>query len=253
MPSSPSRTLLILGGTREARELARRVTLEMGRRVRVVTSLAGRRGTQPALSGEVRVGGFGGIPGMIQYLTDNAVDLVVDATHPFSAVISDHAAHACRAAGIERLQFIRPAWRLSPKAEWLEVGSAAEAAAALAKFSRRAFLTIGVKELPAFANLAGVWLLVRLMDAPEGPLPLQRYDVVVGRPPFAQADERALMERHGIDALVSKASGGAETAAKIAAAEEAGVKIVLIRRPPPEPGQTAASVDACVAWIKERI
>ena len=253
MPSSRSKTLLILGGTREARELARRVTLEIGRRVRVVTSLAGRREATADYAGEVRVGGFGGIPGMLQYLVDNRVDLVVDATHPFSAVISDHAGNACLAAGVERLQLLRPAWRLPPKAEWLDVESAAEAAEVLPKFSRRAFLTIGVKELGQFSKLSGVWLLVRLMDAPQGALPLKDYQVVIGRPPFALADELKLLERHRIDTLVSKDSGSPATEAKIAAAVEAGVKIVLIRRPPPEPGPVAETVEDCMAWLRNRL
>ena len=83
--------LLILGGTAEARELARRVAITIPKKVRVTTSLAGRRAKAPALPGDVRIGGFGGIDGLVDYINENAVDLVIDATHPFSAIISDHA------------------------------------------------------------------------------------------------------------------------------------------------------------------
>jgi precorrin-6A/cobalt-precorrin-6A reductase len=253
MPSSPSKTLLILGGTREARELARRATLEVGRRVRVITSLAGRREQPPTLAGEVRIGGFGGVPGMIQYLAGNAIDMVVDATHPFSATISDHAATACLTAGVPRIQLRRPAWRLPPKAEWLEADDAADAAGLLGRFARRVFLTTGVKDLAQFSGVAGVWFLVRLMDAPKASLPLRSYETVIGRPPYSLEDERELLRVHEIDTMVAKASGGDATAAKITAAAEAGVKIVLIRRPPPEPGPLADSVDACLAWVRERL
>jgi precorrin-6A/cobalt-precorrin-6A reductase len=253
MPPSRTKTLLILGGTREARELARRVTLERGRRVRVVTSLAGRREAPAEYAGEVRVGGFGGIPGMLQYLVDNHVDVVVDATHPFSAVISDHAASASLAAGIERLQLLRPMWPMPPRAQWLDVANAAEAAEVLPRFSRRAFLTVGAKELGAFSSLPTVWLVVRLMDRPKDALPLKNYEVVVSRPPFVLEDEKRLLKEHAIDTLVSKASGGGATEAKIVAAVEAGAKIVLIRRPPPEPGPVAETVEDCVAWLRNRL
>ncbi len=249
----PSKTVLILGGTQEARELARRLTLEMGRRLRVVTSLAGKRDAKPGLAGEVRVGGFGGIPGLAKYLADTGIDLVVDATHPFSAVISDHAAVACTGAGVPRLQLRRPAWRMPGKADWIEVDSLAEAAEILAKFARRVLLTTGARGLEAFAKLPGIWFLVRLIDAPKGPLPLARYEVITGMPPYSLEEERALIKRHDIDTLVAKRSGGQATAAKITAAAEAKVKIVLIRRPPPEPGPQAETVDECVAWVKSHL
>ncbi|HEX9568374.1 MAG TPA: cobalt-precorrin-6A reductase [Rhodospirillales bacterium] len=246
----PSKTVLILGGTHEARELARRLTLEMGKRLRVITSLAGRRESKPGLAGEVRVGGFGGIAGLSQYLADTGVDLVVDATHPFSATISDHAGVACTGAGVPRLQLRRPAWRMPKKADWIEVASLAEAADILPKFARRVLLTTGARGIEAFAKLPGIWFLVRLIDAPKGPLPLARYEVVTGMPPYGLEDERALLKRHDIDTLVAKRSGGQATAAKITVAIEAKVKIVLIRRPPPEPGPQAETVDECLAWVK---
>jgi precorrin-6A/cobalt-precorrin-6A reductase len=252
----PDKHLLILGGTGEARELARRVALMIGRRVRVTTSLAGRRGTPPKLAGEVRTGGFGGIQGMMEYLADNAVDLVVDATHPFSPTISDHAAVACgnpHDGGIPRLQLVRPAWRIPPSAQWVEVGDFAAAAECLPQFAKRVFLTTGVRGLEAFSELEDIWFLVRLIDDPATPPPLADYRVITGRPPYSLEDERAILAEHSIDALVAKHAGGKATEAKIFAAAEAGVKIVLIRRPPPEPGPTAETVDEAFAWIEARV
>ncbi len=249
----PDKTVLILGGTLEARELARRLVLELGRRLRVVTSLAGRRESRPGIPGEVRVGGFGGVAGLAAYLAAEKVDLVIDATHPFSAVISDHAGAACQAAGVPRLQVRRPPWRMPKKADWVEVASLAEAAEILPKFARRVWVTTGARGLEAFSGLAGLWFLVRLIDAPKGTLPLAQYEVITGMPPFSLEDERALIARHNIDTLVAKRSGGQATAAKITAAAEANVKIVLIARPPPQPGPTAESVDDGIAWIKSRI
>ena len=111
MSAMPVKHLLILGGTTEARELARRASLMMGKKVRVTSSLAGRRNTTPSLAGDVRIGGFGGIEGMMTYITEHSVDLVIDATHPFADQISDHANVACAGVTVPRLQVLRPGWR----------------------------------------------------------------------------------------------------------------------------------------------
>ena len=252
----PNKHLLILGGTFEARELARRVQLMIGKRVRVTTSLAGRRETAPTLAGDVRSGGFGGIQGMMEYCKQNDVDLVVDATHPFSPTISDHAAAACgnlHDGGIPRLQLVRAAWRFPPSAQWIEVDNFAACASYLPEFAKRVFLTTGVRGLDAFSGLDDLWFLVRLIAVPETPPPLAQHQIITGRPPYTLEEERAILAEHRIDALVAKNAGGAATEAKIFAAAEAGVKIVLIRRPPPEPGPTAETVDEAFAWIERQV
>ena len=245
--------LLILGGTAEARELARRVAITIGKKVRVTTSLAGRRAKAPALPGEVRIGGFGGIKGLSEYLSQNAVDFIIDATHPFSAVISDHANAAATATDVPRLQLLRPPWQLPPAAEWIEVDDLADAARDLPRFARRVFLTTGVRGLEAFSGLDELWFLVRLMDPPGEPPPLAQHEVITGKPPYTLEDELAILTDHNIDTLVTKHSGGDGTVAKILAAAEAGVKIVLIRRPPPEPGPVAETVDDAFAWIESQV
>ncbi len=249
----PVKHLLILGGTTEARELARRVSLMMGKKVRVTTSLAGRRTTTPALAGDVRIGGFGGIEGMMTYLSENSVDLVVDATHPFSAVISDHANVTCTAVTVPRLQVLRPAWQMPPGATFLEVDGLNGAAEILPRIARRIFLTTGLRGLEAFSGLDGLWFLVRLIDAPKTPPTLADYQLITGTPPYSLDAERGLLTDHDIDTLVTKDSGGEGTVAKITAAAEAGVTIVLIRRPPPEPGSLAESADDAFAWIEKQI
>lgn len=249
----PVKHLLILGGTTEARELARRVSLMMGKKARVTTSLAGRRTTTPALAGDVRIGGFGGIEGMMAYLRDNCVDLVVDATHPFSAVISDHANVACAGVTVPRLQVRRPGWRMPPGATFLEVDGFGAAAGILPRIARRIFLTTGLRGLEVFSGLDDLWFLVRLIDAPKTPPPLADYHLITGTPPYSLEDERGLLTGHDIDTLVTKHSGGDGTMAKITAAAEAGVTIVLIRRPPPEPGPRAETVDEAFAWVESQI
>lgn len=252
MPSA-KRRLLILGGTGEAATLANEATAAFSDRLEVVTSLAGRTRRPASLRGKVVTGGFGGAEGLTRFLRREAIDLVVDATHPFAATISAHALKACAAAGVPRLILVRQPWRRTPADRWIEVEDAAEAAAAVADLARRTFLTLGRRDLDAFSELEGVWFLVRLIEPPDGPLPLERYELVVGRGPFAVESEKRLMVEHRIEALVTKASGGHATEAKVVAAREAGLPVVMIRRPEAPPGEKVTSPAAALAWIGTRL
>lgn len=234
---------LILGGTGEAAALARALA---GRDV--VTSLAGRTATLPDLPGRVRIGGFGGADGLREFLRVEGIGAVVDATHPFAARISAHAAKACAALGVPRLVLARPAWEKVPGDTWIEVDTMAEAAAGLPALGRRAFLTVGSQEAAAFAAVTGVHFVVRLV-APAPP-PLAGCTVVTGRGPFSEAGETALLRAHRIDVVVSKASGGDATSPKIAAARGLAVPVLMIRRPPPPPGPAVSGIADAVAWVE---
>ena len=244
--------ILILGGTAEARELAAAIVAQLAGRAEAITSWAGRTGRAPDVAGEVRVGGFGGTQGLADYIKAENIAAVVDATHPFAERISDHAYDACVITEVPRLGLVRAPWRLPPGGRWLQVETLAAAAETLTRFSRRAFLTTGRQTLDAFAGLDRLWFLVRQIDAPAEPLALAHYEVATGRPPFELDGERALMREHRIDTLVSKASGGAMPA-KITAALELGLPIVLVVPPPPPPGARAESVAKAMTWIERQL
>lgn len=248
-----AKQLLILGGTGEARALAELVVAAFGPRLRVVTSLAGRTAEPVPVAGEVRRGGFGGAAGLAAHLRDARVDLLIDATHPFARRISDNAAQAARAASVPRLALVRPAWQKQAGDRWIEVADAAAAAAALRPPWRRVWLTVGVGDLPAFAGLPHIWFLVRRVDAPPSPLPLADHHLVIGRGPFALDDERRLLADHRIDVLACRASGGPATEAKLVAAREAGLPVVMIARPPPPPGPSAGSPAEALAWLRSAL
>ena len=240
--------ILILGGTAEAAALAWALAEEP--RVAAITSLAGRTRAPAEVPGKVRVGGFGGPEALADYLGSEGIDLVVDATHPFAARISRNAARACATAGVPRLLLARPPWTAQAGDNWVPVPDAAAAAAS--GLGRRVFLAIGRQELAAFAGLAGLWFLVRLVEAPEAPPPLADYHLVLGRGPFEVEQERALLREHRIDAVVSKNSGGVGAAAKIAAARALDLPVVMIERPSAPASETAESVEAALAWIDTR-
>ena len=240
-------TVLLLGGTAEARALA---ALLVDADVAVVSSLAGRVRRPRLPMGEVRVGGFGGVDGLADYLREHSVDAVVDATHPFAAVISGNAHAACAATGTPLLRLERPGW--DPVPGWNLVDDSAAAAALTARLGSRPFLTVGRQGLDAYVEpLAEHAALVRVVDPPEIALPAS-WTVLEDRGPYELDGERALMLEHGADVLVTKDSGGRWTRAKLDAAADLGLPVVVVRRPPVPPGMLVVrtAVEAA-AWVHE--
>ncbi len=241
--------LLILGGTGEAAELAHAAATRFGDALEVTTSLAGRTERPRRLAGHVRIGGFGGAAGLAAYLTEHGIGRLIDATHPFAARISAAARLACEQANVPRLLLRRPPWERHPHNRWIEVDDIRAAAAIVDRTGRRAWLTLGAREIAAFSAANEVHFLVRLVDPPRHPLPLRSYEVIVGRGPFSVAEEHSHIERHAIDVLVCKASGGGATEAKLIAARERGLPVIMVRRPPPEPGEGVDTVEEALEWL----
>jgi precorrin-6A/cobalt-precorrin-6A reductase len=235
--------LLLLGGTAEARALAARLHPH----VDVVSSLAGRV-PDPALPvGAVRIGGFGGVDGLRKWLRDEHIDAVVDATHPFAATITAHAAEASGQLQLPYLLVARPAW---DPGDAIVVTSDSQAADVVAgqQFSR-VFLTTGRSGVAAFAD-SDAWFLIRAVTAPNPDLLPRRHQLVLSRGPYRYDGECALLHEHRIDALVTKNSGGAMTRAKLDAAAALAIPVVMVSRPSLPPGvATVDSVDQAVDWV----
>ncbi len=237
------RKVLILGGTKEARMLAGRL-VRVG--LDVTSSFAGVTENPILPEGKVRVGGFGGVEGMREYLLAEAIDVLVDATHPFAAVISAHAAEASP----EVMRLERPAWSPLSQDRWIDVQSNEVGLAALPSGSI-VMLTIGRKEVAVFTSRSDLTGVARMIEPPAEALP-EYWRLVLERPPFTMADELAMMSQHAITHLVTKNAGGRETAAKLEAARSLGIPVVMIARPFKPKVETFTTVDAIAAAIASR-
>ncbi|OBJ73600.1 cobalt-precorrin-6A reductase [Mycobacterium sp. 1274756.6] len=236
--------VLLLGGTGEARELAAALQPD----IEVISSLAGRV-PDPALPvGAVRIGGFGGAEGLRCWLAESAVDAVVDATHPFAATITANAAAACTELGLPHLVLARPAW---PTDGAIPVASNRGAAEVIAEHGyRRVFLTTGRSSVTAFTGV-DAWFLIRVVTAPEpGALPA-RHRLLLSRGPYGYPEEAALLAEHRIDVLVTKNSGGQMTRAKLTAAADHDIPVVMVQRPALPAGvDTAPDAARAAAWVR---
>ena len=239
--------ILILGGTIEAFALA--VRLSDDARFAPVYSLAGRTAKPAVPPIAHRIGGFGGAQGLADWLGAEGIDVVVDATHPFAARISANAAAATRRLGLPILFLQRPPWRQEDGDTWTRVGDMAQAAAALGAQPARVFLGIGRQEVAAFEAAPQHFYLVRAIEPPAGDdLPPQS-EVVLQRGPFELAAECEMLVAHGINLVVSKNAGGGAAYAKIAAARQLGLRVVMVDRLPLPHGEMVADVDAAMHWL----
>jgi precorrin-6A/cobalt-precorrin-6A reductase len=245
--STDDMRILILGGTTEARQLAGRLATQTG--LTVALSLAGRTAEPAAQPVPVRIGGFGGAQGLADYLRDENIDALVDATHPYAATISANAATAAAQAGVALVTLRRPAWTPVAGDRWVEVGHMADAVQALGAAPRRVFLALGRKEIAPFEAAPQHRYLVRSVDPVDPPLAVPHAVYVTARGPFPEAGERALLQEHSIEIIVAKNSGGAATYGKIAASRALSLPVVMLRRPAPPDVAAVETVDEAVDWL----
>jgi len=251
-----TRTLLILGGTTEGYKLAEAAVTLPG--LRVISSLAGRVGNPRLPAGEVRIGGYGGPAGLADYLRQEKVDAVIDATHPFASRMGWNAAEAAATTGIALLRLERPAWQPVAGDRWTQVESWPAAAEALRgnatmPAARRVFLALGRQELSHFTGLDDPWFLIRSVEAPDAAIRFAQSELLLARGPFRYEDELALLKQQRIDTIVCKNSGGTATDGKLMAARDLGLRVVMLDRPRRPDLPSAPDVPAALVWLRDQL
>ncbi len=240
--------ILILGGTSEASALARALATRSD--IAATLSLAGRTQKPVAPPLPYRIGGFGGTAGLRQYLARETIEAVIDATHPFAAQMSAHAAAACEMTQVPLLAFSRPAWTRQAGDDWVEVEAIDAAVGALGEMPRTVFLTQGRLQLAAFGAAPQHSYVVRAIDPPEEIALLPKHKLILARGPFGLDEELALMRDENIEILVTKNSGGNATYAKIEAARRLGAKVVMLQRPSGQGVEETHDLERVLAWIE---
>lgn len=238
--------VLILGGTTEARELAR----ALARRPFATTvSLAGRTAAPASQPVPVRVGGFGGVEGLAQYLRANEVDFLIDATHPYAQTISANASAAAAKTSTPILCLRRPPWQAVDGDFWIDVAGPEGAVRALGNAPRRVLLAVGRQELSPFRSAPQHRYFIRSVDPVDPPLDVPHAHYILARGPFTEAADRELLQSRSINALVAKNSGGDATYGKIAAARFLGIPVFMFERPPVPDCPSVATVPEAVNWL----
>jgi len=237
---------LILGGTSDANRLAD-AAARLG--FAAIYSYGGRTRAPAAQVLPTRIGGFGGVRGLSCYIRQQRITHVVDATHPFAAEISRNAVAACAATATALIALERAPWMKAPSDNWIEVADVAAAAAALPEPCARVFLAIGRQHLAPFLERPQHAYTLRYVDPPEGSLPLPNAGIIVSRGPFTLAGDLDLMRSRGIEWIVARNAGGEGARAKIDAARELGLPVVMIARPELPERRRAESVEEVLAWL----
>ena len=241
--------VLILGGTGDAVKLAAKLATIP--EIELISSLAGRTKKPAALVGQVRIGGFGGAEGLANYLQEHSIDVLIDATHPCAGQITINGAIASQIAQIHHLMLVRPQWKKISGDNWIEVETVEAAAQAIPTFVDRVFITSGRQQLEPFLQRSHLypktWYLMRSIDLPD--IELSNSKVFLDRGPFSLDQERQLLREYQIEVIVSKNSGGDATYAKIIAARELEIPIVMVQRPAMPEGEKVASIEEAIAWL----
>ncbi len=237
---------LILGGTGDANRLAEAFVRE---KIDAIYSYAGRTQIPLGHALPTRIGGFGGVEGLADFIREAGITHVIDATHPFAAEMSRHVVEACAATGIPLVALERAPWIRTAGDNWIEVADVSAAVTALPEKPARVFLAIGRQHIAPFAARPQHAYILRFVDAPDGDLPLPGAEVIVSRGPFTLDGDRELMRSRGVEFLVARNSGGTGARAKIDAARELGLAVIMIARPALPERPRAGSVEDVLAWL----
>lgn len=238
--------LLLLAGTRQAREIANALT---GEEIPVIASLAGATRDPLIMTVKTRRGGFGGRNEFTRFLTDTGITAILDATHPFAARMTTRSFDVACTLDIPYMQLLRPEWVPENGDRWTMVANENQAAQHI-QDGETVFLATGRQTLDRFANLSRCRLICRQIDPPNDPFPFPNGEFLLGRPPFSVADEVTLFKRLGIDWLVVKNAGGEASKTKLTAARQLKIPVIMIEQPAPSGAPTVTNVHAALDWIR---
>ena len=214
-----------------------------------IYSYAGRTAQPAPQPLPTRIGGFGGVAGLIAFLAEKGITHVIDATHPFAAGMSRNAFTATTQAGVPLMRLERPKWHPKPNDQWTYFSAVDDVPNALPQTPARIFLAIGKQQITLFAQRPEHHYLLRLVDPPIETLPMPNATLILARGPFDMTSDTALLRDHAITHVVAKNAGGTGARAKLDAARTLGLPVMMVDRPP-LPGDTiTATPKVVMQWL----
>lgn len=220
-----SETILLLGGTTEAYSLAEKLNRL---NLPVLSSLAGRTAHPRIPAGRYRIGGFGGIDGLVSTIQTENIGLIIDATHPFAETMTDHAWRAAKEAKIRYIRFERPLWQKKPDDNWQVVDNIEQAVKAIPNNSR-CFLAIGRQHIAPFLKREDVTFIARMVELPENHSATKNLEIILAKPASVE-EELQFLKQHDFDTIVCRNSGGTASYHKLEAARQLGISVIMIMR-----------------------
>lgn len=217
-------------------------------RIDAVYSYGGRTRAPADQPLPTRIGGFGGVNGLADYIRRERITHVIDATHPFAAEMSRNAVAACTDTGTPLIALERAPWRRVSGDNWIDAVDVDAAAAALPEAPANVFLAVGRQHIAPFATKPQHAYTLRFVDPPEKPLPFAA-DVIVSRGPFTLDGELEMIRTRGTAWIVARNSGGDGARAKIDAARRLGLPVVMISRPKLPERRRVESVTEVMHWL----
>ncbi len=249
-------SVIIFAGTVEGRELSEYLS---GRGVRVTACVATEYGeTLLPQSEYVRVHtGRMDQKQMAEFIRKEAADLVVDATHPYAAVVSRNVSLACRDTEAEYLRLIRKSDTAGTE-HAVRVSSVEEAAAYLAGTRGNILATTGSKELAKYTVIPDYEkrVFARVLSTGEVAVACEKLgfrgkNLICMQGPFSEELNTAMLRQFDCRYLVTKETGKAGGfEEKIRAASRAGARVVLVGRPPENEGY---SYEEVIRILSERL
>lgn len=240
------KNILILGGTSEARDLSILVRKE---NIKAVISYAGvvkKIAKQPLPK---RTGGFGGADGLAEYIINEKITHLIDATHPFANTISENAILAAKKTGVLFTTLERDPWEPEAGDHWTTVKTIESAINLLNGPPERVFLAIGRQEIKGFFRNRHHFYLLRMIEDTPINFEIPDFEVIHDKGPFKYEADKQILLKYNITKIISKNSGGSGSRAKIEAARDLNIPVIMIERPSVSPRSIFNNPDEVLKWI----
>ena len=238
--------ILIIGGTQEGNKLA---NYFKEHNLEYIISYAGVVEEVYKKKFKKRVGGFGGKIGIFNFIKQNKITHVIDASHPFSQKISLNTYNVCKSYNIPIITYTRKPWFERKNDNWIKVGDFNESADYLKGEAKNVFLAIGKKNLQVFKKYPQHCYLLRVINNQDINNLFPNQKCIAYNSKLNVEEEIKILKKYKIEVIVSKNSGGNLAYNKIIAARKLKIPVVIISRPKSLRSKKIYTLESLLEWL----